>query len=542
MYLKVRRTKAMMSSLGILGIATIIVISSLTSYSYLAYSSTGANAQNPSPNLSLRTTTKTVTTTVTKTLTTTSTKTTTSTVPATTTSTVYTTIPTTITRVNYTTSTLTTTATNTVSTTETATETTTATQTTTSTTTLTATTTQTDVSSSTSTFYTTVTTTVPVTTTTTQTSTTVSTSTQTVPVTTTLTETDTTLQTLTTTTTSTVTTSIPPYANYGCTDPANEQSGITCSWLSQQAVAWKPATNASIGWTAQFTEASYDNIEHTSNQTLFADLNMLVQSGASCIRIDIGYDPWLLPNVTAQNEMTSVVNAIRADGKCLIFADAGAETYWTNKLPWSQFQTAWVSRVQALATLYHPDFYVVIKEPYWYFDMISDNTTAQVRNGTSWSQLAQTLANTVQSVSPSTLVGVSTSFGALGKQFYVSFVSGTNAIPNVDFVGFDIYTVSDFTNTQSIIGASGLSKNVWISEGWSTAGASVAFSSDRASLDQLWIQDLYYFGLYIHATNINPFYTNCFSSYNPSDLSYTGRTLVFYEYQHLATSYDGRVE
>ena len=270
---------------------------------------------------------------------------------------------------------------------------------------------------------------------------------------------------------------------------------------------------------------------------------MLVQSGASCIRVDIGYDPWLLNNVTAQNEMTSVVNAIRADGKCLILADAGAETYWTNKLPGRNFKRLGSSRVQTLASLYHPDFYVVVKEPYWYFNMISDNSTnPQVKNATAWTELTQILANAVQSASPHTEVGISTSFGYLPSQFYVSYLTGVNATPNVDFVGFDIYTANDFGNTQSFITQSGLSKNIWIARSWSTPGATTALSVDRASSDQLWIQDLYYFGLYIHANNINPFYTNCFASYMSSDTSYSGRTPVFYEYQHLATTYDGRVE
>lgn len=349
-------------------------------------------------------------------------------------------------------------------------------------------------------------------------------------------------QTSTTTTTTTVTTTSLPYSSTGCTDPAVEQGGITCSWLLQQAILWQPSSNSSVGWTVQFTDASYDNVENLSASTVSADLNMLLQTGATCIRIDIGYDAWLLNNVTAQNQITSSVNAIRADGKCLIIADAGANYYWQNPIPWSEFQTAWTNRVETLASLYHPNFYIVVKEPNWYAPMVSDaSTNPQYQNVTVWSQLTQTLANSVQSVSPSTRVGISIDAGDPDPTLYTSYLSSISDISNINFVGFDIYTATDFANTQNYIYQSGLTKNIWISEAWSTL-VKDSFSSDRASLDQLWIQDLYYFGLYIHATNISPFVTNCFSSYSQYDTSFTGRTPVFYEYQHLATSYDGYVQ
>jgi len=462
---------------------------------------------------------------------------------------------TTLTQTSIVPSTTTTTETDTITDSTTQTQITTATDSTTNTIYSTSTLTTTLPTKSTSTIYTTYTETVPTTTTSTTTSTSTSTSyttsTQTIPTTTTTTQTDTTVQTSTATQTTTtvvtstsvVTTSVPLYSSNGCVNPSNNQSGITCKSLFTQAVAWKPKINASIGWTVQFTNASYNNIFHASSQTLLNELNMLVQSGATCIRIDIGFDAWLESTTAAQNarsEITYLVNQIRADGKCLIIADAGANSYRTSQITLSQFENASYYRVQTLANLYHPDFYIVIKEPYWYFPMISDNKSATINDSSTWSQLAQNLTNAVQKMSPTTVVGVSTSFQGPNSSFVPSFLTKVNLIPNLGFIGFDVYTAKDFNSTQNYA-TSGLTKNIWIAEAWSTSNPVTALSPDRASLDQLWIQDLYYFGLNISATNISPFYTNSMSSYSMDNTNYSNRTAVFYEFQHLATTYDGRV-
>ncbi|HZW58485.1 MAG TPA: hypothetical protein VFF30_19510 [Nitrososphaerales archaeon] len=59
----------------------------------------------------------------------------------------------------------------------------------------------------------------------------------------------------------------------------------------------------------------------------------------------------------------------------MIIADASSETYRNNPLPWAQFKEAWAERVQAIESLYHPDYYLIIKEPGWYIAMVSDART-----------------------------------------------------------------------------------------------------------------------------------------------------------------------
>jgi uncharacterized protein (DUF927 family) len=93
---------------------------------------------------------------------------------------------------------------------------------------------------------------------------------------------------------------------------------------------------------------------------------MLLSSDASCIRIDIGYDAWLNNNATAQHELQNITSQIQSAGKGLIIADESAEYYRSHPLHRTQFRAAWESRVKTLATVFHPAFYIVIKEPGWY--------------------------------------------------------------------------------------------------------------------------------------------------------------------------------
>ncbi len=304
-----------------------------------------------------------------------------------------------------------------------------------------------------------------------------------------------------------------------------------------------------MGFGVVFQAASYDNIllSYNTPQVENASLNMLLSTGASCVRIDIGYDAWLKNNSAAQTELSSLVNQIRSAGKCLIIADAAAESYRKGgQLPWSQFVTAWLQRVQILASTFHPDYYIVIKEPGWYAPMISDiSTNPLVQNASEWVNLTESLASTVKSVSPNTKIGIAISADSLSTNpsLYVPFLRGVEQNAAISFIGFDIYTVTGFQNTQSFLtqyGAGG--KAIWIAECWSGDGTQI-FDSSRSNLDSSWILLVYYFGQMINASMIVPFYTNLFASYSltgssPTQASqiislYQQRTPVFYEFQSI---------
>jgi len=309
-----------------------------------------------------------------------------------------------------------------------------------------------------------------------------------------------------------------------------------------------------MGWTVLFQSASYDGILTTSESDLQSDLNMLLSTGASCIRIDMGYDAWLSNNVTAIKEMAGFVNQIKAAGKCLDIADASAEIYRTQPIAWTQFKEAWVERDTTLASFYQPNFFEVVKEPGWYYPMISDYpSNLLIYSSTDWSNLTNWLANSVHSVSPTTKVGIATPGSTLSYVNIAEYIANvTEKFPasEIAFVGFDIYGEADLSDTSGFLslmsnygGMSG--KSIWIAETWPDACTSVPMgqtcpSSSEESLDILYLQVIYYYGLYIHATNIMPFYTNAFVSYSaPTDLSQ--RTTVFYTFQHLATIYGGPV-
>ncbi len=321
-------------------------------------------------------------------------------------------------------------------------------------------------------------------------------------------------------------------------------------------VQWKPSSYPHIDFGVLFPRASYDNIMTSYNTVDVenADLGMLVSTNASYVRIDIGFDAWLQGKTTVQQEVSSLVGQIGSDGKTLIIADAAAESYrHGGQLPWVQFQDAWVQRVQTLASLYHPGYYIVVKEPGWYAPMISDATTnPAVQDPNSWLNLTRVLADAVHAVSPNTQVGVAIAADSLSSNsgLYVPYLRGLANISGVSFMGFDIYTTSGFTNTQNFLNQYGnQGKQVWIAECWSGTGT-VAFDSTRSTLDQKWIQLVYYFGEDIGAKMVIPFFTDIFASYSltsssPTDPTqivslYSQRTPVFYSYGNVIAANSGQ--
>ncbi len=328
---------------------------------------------------------------------------------------------------------------------------------------------------------------------------------------------------------------------------------ITTQWLNQELINWKPAANGSLIFGATALRSSYGIQGYNTMQVQAADINMLLSSNASAIRIDIGYAPWLSNDTTVIHEITDAVNLVKASGKALIIADASSESYRRGgQISWSQFQQQWILRVQALARLYHPYAYIVVKEPGWYYPMISDAlTNPLVRSAYDWSNLTVSLIKAVKSVSPQTIVGVSVAAYDLYNSshyrgtvsFNVQYLQQVEKIPSLNFIAFDIYDTQGFNGTLKFLSQVGNGgKAVWIAEAWSGDGQYI-YNSSRTMLDKEWMQVLYYFSLKINASVVLPFYTDFFSSYNwntnSSDIisNYSLRQPVFYEFQSLATEY-----
>ncbi|HEV2389928.1 MAG TPA: hypothetical protein VGS04_04305 [Nitrososphaerales archaeon] len=291
--------------------------------------------------------------------------------------------------------------------------------------------------------------------------------------------------------------------------------------------------------------ASYGIPYYKNSQVQQADLSMLVSTGAQCVRLDIGYAPWLPGGTSSQIQLiTAVVNSLRSQGKCLIISDAGSESYRNGGcLDWAQFKEAWVQRVSTLAGLYHPKYYIVIKEPAWYDSMVCDAATNPLYQSVNdWLGLTQNLTNGVKKASSSTLVGVAVAGGYTSEQptFYIQYLNDVQHVNGISFIGFDIYSSSDQVNVQNYLSTSPPSKPVWIAEAWSSLNET---TSAQAQSDAQWMKSLYYYGLSINARMLIPFYTDLFSGYTvPTSSSalvtfYQGRTPVFTEFQNVVAGH-----
>ncbi|MCL5067025.1 MAG: hypothetical protein M1368_01565, partial [Thaumarchaeota archaeon] len=263
---------------------------------------------------------------------------------------------------------------------------------------------------------------------------------------------------------------------------------------SEYVALWKPASFYPMQFSAVLNTASYDNLEHNSLSVIQANLNMLKDSGVGSIRIDLGFDPWLLNNQTAINEMNAIVNNIRADGLKLIIADSAAESYRHHQLDWTQFQSAWIQRVKTLAAIYKPDYYIVVKEPGWYVPMVSDaRTNPEFQSVSSWTNLTVALTEAVHSVSANTQIGVAISASSLDSQptFYGQYLDAADQMTGISFLGFDIYTPNGFNATSDYVHSSSPVKPLWIAEAWSEP--SPPSNPAMENSDATWITALYYF-------------------------------------------------
>ena len=336
------------------------------------------------------------------------------------------------------------------------------------------------------------------------------------------------------------------------TSEGQSSAQITQSWVDQKTAQWQPASYRQMSFGAMIVPASYDQLEYSYNtpQVLQGYLGVMEGSGAGYVRIDVGYDPWLSSNTAAQGKIETLVNQIKSDGKGFILADASAEAYrGSGALNWAQFKQVWVQRVSTLAAVFHPDYYIVIKEPGWYTPMITDAmTNPQVQDPNQWLQLTQNLTDAVLAASPNTKVGVAIAADSLNQNspLYTAYLRGLANIKGLSFMGFDIYTTPGFDSTSSYLsryGSGGL--DVWMAECWSASTADVVFDPSRATLDAGWMNAAYYFAQSENMSMMVPFFTNTFAAYNLTRTSPTDptqilalqqqRTPVYHMYQNVTS-------
>jgi hypothetical protein len=302
-------------------------------------------------------------------------------------------------------------------------------------------------------------------------------------------------------------------------------------------------TNAGpISFAVFDPSVSYGISSYDTQAVQQADLSMLISTGAQCIRVDLGYAPWLSNDQATTGLIDSVMSSIRTTGRCLIIADAASESYRNGgAIPWTQFEQAWVSRVSTLAARYRPDYYIVIKEPGWYVPLVSDSrTNPAFQNVSDWVALTQSLASAVLTASPSTRIGVSIAGDSLknNNAYYTAFLNQLQSLSGLSFIGFDLYTSSGQTATQTYLSQNAMSKDIWIAEAWSSDGPQI-YNPANAESDARWMASIYRFGQSIGAKMLIPFYTDLFSGYSiPRESSslvtfYQGRTPVFTEFKNV---------
>ena len=130
------------------------------------------------------------------------------------------------------------------------------------------------------------------------------------------------------------------------------------SYATLAASTRTSTTKAStMGFGVVDESASYGIPSYKNAAVQQADLSMLVSTGAQCVRVDIGYAPWLPGGNASQAQLvTAVVKSIRSQGKCLIISDAGSKSYRNGGcLNWAEFKVAWVQRVSTLRPSSIPD-------------------------------------------------------------------------------------------------------------------------------------------------------------------------------------------
>ncbi len=317
-------------------------------------------------------------------------------------------------------------------------------------------------------------------------------------------------------------------------------NGICPAWLSAEAAAWGSAPEKPFILSPALGSDSYDNPGKPGNTlpVIEEELSMLEDTGAQGITIDMGYDPWLSGNPAVIAKDTAIVDLIRSSGHLVVLKDASAETYRHHPLPWAQFAAAWVARVRTIAAAFHPDYYTVIKEPPWYAPMIaglsrtaSSAADRQVLSVSTWISLLDRLISAVKSVSPNTKVGIAVdgnvyNTASPGDRLDLQLMTAATKVSGLDFLGFDIYTASAFSDTEQFLHRVGTGgKSVWINETWSTTANTDP--SLQEQIDPQWANMLIDFAHHIGAAGVSPFFTDYFASYNATPDSAAGRLAFF---------------
>lgn len=241
------------------------------------------------------------------------------------------------------------------------------------------------------------------------------------------------------------------------------------------------------------------------------------------------YEAWMTndwDNIVRHDE---IINQIKDDGKALMLADRGAIGFKKNKVTWDYFREQHLKHTKIFMEKYKPDYYVVIKEPIWYYkfySMISTETTPEM-----WSDLASRACTVVKDISPATKCAVAVyASGEREKEFF-ALAAG---IANIDIMGVDVYEDKDIRAVMDDLYALvSETKELWMLESWN-GGASSYLQPWKEKDDADWIKRSVYFAQKNNFKGYISYYPVHFSSYtNLRNIDWNKRTLPFYAYKEI---------
>jgi hypothetical protein len=251
-------------------------------------------------------------------------------------------------------------------------------------------------------------------------------------------------------------------------EPVDEMAGLLVDayvqLLRYLAESLEPPGPVTLKYAADLDTASHKSGILFPLDIKLKQLEVLEEAGVDVIRITPAYDIFLHQYEPKIAELDSLVSQIRTDGKELMIADGAAEEYWSNPMNWSAFSEAFIQRVGDLAARYQPEYYVVVKEPFWYLGMDWTGPAGMLTESTTveqWVLLTQRLCDEVKRVSPSTLTGVAI---ALPFPESVEYLIDADKLQNLDFVGIDLYNVMHLETVEYLLPQ--LTKPRWILETW----------------------------------------------------------------------------
>lgn len=328
---------------------------------------------------------------------------------------------------------------------------------------------------------------------------------------------------------------------------------ITEQWLDQKLFEWKPNETKHLELGASLLSLAALNIhrDYVTEKVISENLKLLVDSGVSIVRIELNYDPWLENNQEEIKKYDFAVNEIRKNGKKLLIADAAAERYRNKeKLTWEQFKSVWVERVKIVAERYKPDYYIVVKEPGWYWlmpwDVLISRPWTKLND---WITLTEKLIKVVKEVSPETKIAIATPGNSLyhdqAGDIILNYYKAAVKMEGLDIIGVDIYTIRSFEDTERFVKEVGLNgKELWILETWGQTHALNPPVPARESLDTKFVRVATYFAQKINGNGVVFFFTQLFAAYEEIPQTEAGqiefykkRTAPFYEVQKLAQEF-----